>query len=513
MHKVSDMSELLKRWALAVFVGATSICGIVGCIYLMCCYFTSPPGLILGGVLLLLLTFNAAFNIVACYYFVRACSVPVPQLKPLKRYPSVAVIVPARNEKPEIIYKTLHALKTIEYSPEKINFYLLDNSDVPDQQVENFCKSHGVRYVYMENPMRLKSYVLNKLIAELDEEYIAIFDSDDVLHDKRFLLDNLGYLEEDPSLASVQTRKEYRPGNFFSMIVNSYYAFFYRFIQPVRHVSKSAMFCGSAGIVRRSIAAEVGFPDSPTEDTAFSFNADLKGYGGIFIPKNYVHGEPIQNFSTFVAQQWRYTIGNTWLVSAYLKNLLHIPLNKHLHYATQVFSFMYLSYPFILYAALTLTCVLCNLVAVVPSTMSEVSGVARTLSAGYTVAVVLMTLAGAKLYFGSVSMGLSVLFINFSVTIMRAKAVIVALLKLPVKFVWTRQGPERLSLQEAIDYTFLETALSLMLLSFSIVAWMQNDPISAFWLLWYAIFFSSAFLLTILTDVRPAPRLMELKEV
>jgi len=493
MRKDSMETPAWKRYGLTFLITAISLAGVGYGTYLVLYVLGSPIEKALGGFFVFLLAINAAFNIAGCYYYIASSSASKVRPPSARFFPRVAVVVPARNEKLETVERTLRSLLALDYPRGKLAYYAIDNSDVPDERLERFCRKHGIRYAYIHNPMKLKSYVLNKFLPEIKEEFIALFDADDALINPAFLKENIGFLLKEPSLASVQTKKEYAPGSLFANTVNAYYSFFYNFVQPVRGAHGCGMFCGSVGIIRKSAVERVGgFPHSPTEDTAFSFLADLKGMGGAFNPRTYALGEPIESFSTFLAQQWRYTIGNTWLIWTYLRSMARIPIKKQLHYASQVFSFMYLSYLFIFYALLTLAFVILNLSTTIFFSFQLIPEFTHFIALTYMVAIVLMVVAGAKLYYGSYRLGLMVLLMNFSVALTRARAIIVALAGLPTRFVMTRQAAHSVGVREAIARTKYESILSATLLLFALISFARLDLIGGFWLFWYGWMFSSA---------------------
>jgi cellulose synthase/poly-beta-1,6-N-acetylglucosamine synthase-like glycosyltransferase len=497
--------EALNRKLLVALLLLVSLGGVAFGLYLLSEVFVSPIDRLMGAVLVLLMGVNALFNLSGSYYFLRSFTVPRPRVVPLQRFPTVAVVVPFRYESPAIVKKTLEALFKLDYPRAKITFYALDSSNRLDEEFVRWCRARGVRHAYVQNPTRLKAWALNRFLPQLREQYVAFFDADDVLFDPSFLKENLGHLEADASLAAVQAQKEYAPSTPFGNLVNAYYTYFFKFIQPVRSAHKSAMFCGSAGILRTAVLQKVGFPMSPTEDTAFSFAADLAGHGTLFVPKVYAHGAPITKFSDFLAQQWRYTAGNTRLVYDYLRNFLSMgSWRKRFHYATQVFSFAYLSYLFILYAVLTVAFVMLGLATPFLERSIVVADWVQWVSVSYTLAVVAVTLAGAKLYFGSYRLGIGVLFVNFSLSLMRAKAVLYALLGLPKGLVWHRHRYGSMTWRDALHLTRAETYFALVLFTFAALALARADLVSGFWLAWYGVFFSSslAFALTTEAGVR-----------
>mgnify|MGYP005849512087 CR=1 FL=1 len=484
---------------------AVSIGGIIYSIYLLVFITTSLVERLLALAFLILVIVNSIFNAVGCYYYIRSYGLDRFEPKPLRGYPKVAILVPCRNEDPEMVKRNLRSLTAMDYPKDRFSIHLIDNSTTPIREVEEECRKLGITYCFMENPKKLKSYVLNEYLKRVDEEYVAIFDADERLTDPSFLKESLAQLQANPEAGFVQTVKEFGPGSFFANAVNVYYLFFYKFMQPVRHFSRSTMFCGSCGIVRKSIVQKVGgFPHSPTEDLAFAFKADLAGNGGVFSFKRYAYGEPIENFTTFLSQQWRYTIGNIWMAYEYLANLTRLTPEKHLHYISQVCGYLYLSVLFIFYSLLALAFVAYDINIRSLNSHVLIPEHLKLVAVSYIIAIVLLVVVGGRLYFGSFRSGLLAFFLNFASAILRAKAIAVGFLRLPTRFVMTRQETRRTSLLDAVRLTLVETVFSVVLLVFAAISFLRSDVISAFWLFWYSWLFFCAFLFTYGTDVAGA---------
>ncbi len=479
-----------------------SIGGLIYGVYLLAFITTSIVERLLAAFFLLLVVINAIFNTVGCYYYIRSYGLDKYAPRELKFMPKVAVLIPCRNEDPEMVKRNLRSMMILDYPKDKLSIHLIDNSTTPMKEVEKECRELGITYKFMLNPPKYKAYVLNEYMEGLDEEYIAIFDADERLTDPAFLKESLAQLQQDPKAGFVQTIKEFAPGSFFANAVNVYYLFFYKFMQPVRHFCRSPMFCGSCGIVRKSVVQEVGgFPYSPTEDLWFALKADLAGHGGVFSFKRYAYGAPIESFADFLSQQWRYTVGNIWTFYEYFANLRRFTLEKHIHYVSQVCGYLYLSVLFIFYSLLAMAFVLYDISLRSIYSQVLVPEQLKLVAISYIIAIVLLVVVGGKLYFGSFRAGLLAFFLNFASAILRARAIVVGFLGLPSKFVITRQSEHKLTVMGALRLTLVETAFAALLLVFAVISFMRSDVISAFWLFWYSWLFFCAFLFTYATDV------------
>ena len=487
--------DLAIRWALVLAIMVVSLGGIVYGLYLILFVMGTLVEQVLALIFLWLVVVNAIFNTVGCYYYIASYGLDryIPHAP--KSFPNVAVVIPCRDEDVEMVRRNLRSMKTLDYPKEKLSIHFIDNSAKPMKGIEAECRKLGIIYTFMLNPPKYKAYVLNEYLKRLDEEYIAIFDADEFLTDPQFLKEALGQLQQDPKAGFVQTVKEFAPGSVFANALNVYYLFFYKFMQPVRHLCRSPMFTGSCGIVRKSIVQKVGgFPYSPTEDLWFALKADLAGHGGVFCYKCYAYGAPIESFLDFLSQQWRYTIGNIWTFGEYLANLGRIRLDKHIHYISQVCGYLYLSILFIFYAILAMAFVLYDISMRSIYSQVLIPEHLKLAAISYIIAIVLLVVIGGRLYFGSFRLGLLAFFLNFASAIVRARAIVVGVFRLPTKFVITRQGEHSMTAAEAFRITQVETAFAAVLMMFAAIAFFRGDVISAFWLFWYSWLFMCAFL-------------------
>lgn len=493
--------DLAIRWAFVIIIMGVSIAGVNFGIYLLTFIVTTLPEKILSVLFLILIVTNTAFNAFGCYYYVRSYGLDKFVQKKIKHYPRVAIVIPSRNEEEEMVKRNIESIIKMDYPKDKLRVFLLDNSTNKSEELSRFCEKVGVNYVYMENPVKLKSYVMNKFLDTIEEEYIAIFDADEYLTNTAFLKEALPFLDKEAGF--VQTAKEFAPGSFFANGINTYYSFFYKFMQPVRSLSRSTMFCGSCGIVRKSVVKLIGgFPNSPTEDSAFSFKADLLGRGGVFIPKTYAFGAQIEHFETFISQQWRYTVGNTWIFIEYIQNLFKIKVRKHIHYLAQTLGYAYLSILFIFYSLLAIIFVIADIGLRSIDSQVFLPEHLKLFAVSYIISIVLLVIVGGRLYFGSFRLGIIACFLNFSTAFARARAMLVGFFGFKTRFIMSRQNKKNNSMIDALLTNSTETLYSIILILFSAISLARHDVISAFWLFWYSWLFFCSFIFTYATDVK-----------
>jgi len=498
--------ELLKRQFLVLLVLVLSLLGISFGTYLTIITPTLYTKFL--AVLFLVCTLIATFfNVMGAMYFYRSYKAPMPKIQPLKRFPTVAMVVVSYNEPPEMVTETIENLKKVDYPRNKLSFYLLDDSTDRGivAKLSDYCREAGVRFIHRTNREGFKAGALNNFLKDAKEEYLAIFDADEILTDRSFLKETLGCFTDDRT-AFVQTSKRYAKGSLFADTVDSNFAFFANFIQVSRSLDDMPMFAGSCGVIKKEILEKIGgFDHSLVEDAAFSLKADANGYGGVFIPKIYALGKPIENFTSFGAQQWRYNCGNTQLLPNYLANMKKFSLKKQLGYIAFIFGLHYLSVLLILFAILSTLIAFANLHGI--ETMYYTVVISRNLSIPITlkfqlellnVATILTTLLGvlliSKIYFGSFRLGVQAYFLNFGVAFIRAKAAFAALFAKASKFgVIKKTNLPRLPLQKALRLTWMETSFSSLLLIAGLVSLSNSDWASSFWLVWYSALFMSPF--------------------
>lgn len=431
-------------------------------------------------------------------------------LKPIKKYPTVAVILPTYKESIETIEQCMRSLKTLVYEKDKIRFYMHDDSKDQELKAEKeaLCKREGFVYVTRPENKNFKAGALNNVIKQSKEEFIAVFDADEHVVNPNFLVELLPYFG-DKNVSFVQAEKSFeRDGSLFSDSVNLCDALFFKFMQPSRALHGTAVFAGSCGIIRHSALDAVGgFPEFVTEDAFFSFESDMHNFKSVYIPKVYALGKPL-TFSELVTQQWRYNYGDTQFLFYFLKRMKeakksNVSIFSKIDYFSYGFGLNYLSSVLILFTLIALITVFSvasfsysSLVQVANASSTVVSlqllGIAAFMLS-LTVPVVL-----TKAYFNSYSKGLMLFVLNFALAFARLKGAIAALIGMTPGKGWLKGSilsQSSLRGLSALKSSGIEVMFSSVLLLGSLMAAVAYNISGAFWLLWYGILYTSAFFL------------------
>src|SRR5690606_3900041 len=155
-----------------------------------------------------------------------------PARRPLRRIPSIAVVIPTVNEGPEILVPTIAAAVAMEPVHET---WVLDDGNRPE--IEELAAKLGARYLARPTHEHAKAGNLNRALGVIDAEILAVLDADHVAAPE-FLRATLGYFS-DPRVALVQTPQdfynvtsfEHGPGETYGEPFHEQ-TLFYRLLQP-----------------------------------------------------------------------------------------------------------------------------------------------------------------------------------------------------------------------------------------------------------------------------------------
>jgi cellulose synthase/poly-beta-1,6-N-acetylglucosamine synthase-like glycosyltransferase len=511
MHIHLGDNYYLRLFTAAIFV-LLSAAGVTFAIYIM--LVSSSIYVYFFGIFLLVLSIIAAFfNTVSAYFYYKSffyddyLAKITAKLKPLKRFPTVAVGVPVKNEDTRIVEKTLVRLKEMNYPKDKMHIYLLDDST--DQKISaelrSFSKRNGIRYLQRVSRTGFKAGNLNNMLNHSNEEFVAVFDYDEYLTDKNFLLDLIPYFQ-DEKVGYVQTEKSAFKGNLLSDSVNLFDAFFFKFIQPARAFNNTAIFSGSCGVIRRKVLDEIGgFPEYIIEDTFFSFLSDMHSYKGLYIPKVYAYGKPVLTFSSLIKQQWRYNYGDTQFLMFFVgKNKIKrdLPAQVTAEYISHGFGLNYLSVMLILFTVTSVMIVFSNLpffhvgiLNFISTANNNLIGLELFGMAAFALSFLTPAIL-TKIYFGSFKKGFMIFVLNFSLAVVRTKAALSALLKIDPGTQWTRvRKGDKLDLGYALYKTRYEIGLAVVLFAFSALAVFSKNLEGGLWLVFYGMLYLCATLM------------------
>ncbi len=203
----------LRLLVVTLFVILT-ISGLVFSLYLIYYGAHDAYTYILAGLFIILTMVSGFFNIFIAYSYYRSSFYNEylegikRYLKPLTEYPTVAIVMPVYNEIPETVKRNLLRLTEMKYPKDKMKFYLLDDSTLPEiaGDLKKFAKSNGFVYLHREDRKGFKAGALNNMLKHSKEDYVALFDYDEYLTNPSFLMDVLPYFE-DKKLSYIQTEK------------------------------------------------------------------------------------------------------------------------------------------------------------------------------------------------------------------------------------------------------------------------------------------------------------------
>lgn len=424
------------------------------------------------------------------------------KLKPLSSFPTVTIAIPAYNEDPAMVDDNIKQLLKINYPKKKLSVYLLDDSTNADiaKKLKRVASKYNINYLHRDERKGFKAGALNNLLKHSNGDFLAVFDSDEKLENKNFLMDLLPYFQ-DKKLSYIQTEKRYSKGNFFSDSVDIFDAFFFKFIQPARALNNTAVFAGSCGLIRRSALDDIGgFPEYVIEDTFFSFESDMHNYKSLYVPIVYARGRPIKTFSDLVRQQWRYNYGDTQFIGYFFKRkgfTKGSPLSN-MDYIAHGFGLNYLSVVLIMFTLISIGIVFSN----VPFAHIKIAQLLthNTLSwdleilGFFAFSLSLLTpVLLTKIYFKSWSKGLMVFFLNYALAFVRTKAALATLINKNPGLNWNRLRPKGSnSILSQIYKTKTEVVFASAMFILAYIALSETNIAGGIWLLWYGVLYMLA---------------------
>jgi cellulose synthase (UDP-forming) len=249
---------------------------------------------------------------------------------PQEKWFKVDIYIPTFNEDVEIVRKTALAALACEYAPEKKKVYILDDgrperykSDDPRrekfqarrEQIRLMCEELGCIHMTRDNNDHAKAGNINTAFRKTDGDLVLILDCDHI-PSRQFLLHTVGFFY-DTKVSFVQTPHWfYNPDPFERNLVTGGRIpvgneLFYKVLQKGNDFWNAAFFCGSAAVIRKTHALEVGgiAVETVTEDCHTALRLHSLGYKSVYYDKIMVAGLAPDTFSDYVGQQVRWARG------------------------------------------------------------------------------------------------------------------------------------------------------------------------------------------------------------
>ena len=292
---------------------------------------------------------------------------------PEQEWLKVDIYIPTYNEDVEIVRKTALAALACEYAPNKKKIYVLDDGrperykegdprrekfQARRDQLRQMCEELGCLHMTRENNDHAKAGNINTAFRKTDGDLVMILDCDHI-PTRQFLLHTVGFFC-DPKVSFVQTPHWfYNPDPFERNLVTGGRIpvgneLFYKVLQKGNDFWNAAFFCGSAALIRKTHALEVGgiAVETVTEDCHTALRLHSRGYKSVYYDKIMVAGLAPDTFSSYVGQQVRWARGMAQILrleNPMFNPKLNLTLAQRICYFSATSHFLY-GYPRLVYA-------------------------------------------------------------------------------------------------------------------------------------------------------------------
>lgn len=239
---------------------------------------------------------------------------PAPLPDNSDQWPSVDVYIPTYNEDLSIVRVTALACASMDWPPDKLNVFILD--DGHRVEFQKFAESAGIGYISRADNAHAKAGNLNHALRLTDGEMIAIFDCDHVPC-RAFLQTTLGWFVADPNIGLLQTPHHfYSPDPFQRNLANGMRVppegnSFYGLLQPGNDFWNASFFCGSCAVIRRSALMEVGgiATETVTEDAHTALKLQRRGWATAYLSLPLAAGLATERLILHIGQRMRWARG------------------------------------------------------------------------------------------------------------------------------------------------------------------------------------------------------------
>lgn len=284
-------------------------------------------------------------------------------LFPQDQWFKVDIYIPTYNEDVEIVRKTVLGALALDYPADKKQVYILDDGRAEKykarrEQLRQMCEELGCTLLTRDNNDHAKAGNINTAFRRTGGDLVLILDCDHI-PTRQFLQHTVGFFF-NPKVAFVQTPHWfYNPDPFERNLLTGGRVpvgneLFYKVLQKGNDFWNAAFFCGSAAVIRKEYALQVGgiATETVTEDCHTAFRLHSLGYKSIYYDKIMVAGLAPEKFSSYVGQQVRWARGMAQILrieNPLLNRKLNLTLAQRLCYFSATSHFFY-GYPRLMYA-------------------------------------------------------------------------------------------------------------------------------------------------------------------
>ena len=239
---------------------------------------------------------------------------PIPLPEDESLWPHVDLLIPTYNEPLSLVRYTALAAMNIDYPPEKLHIYILD--DGTRDSFRMFAEAIGIGYITREHHDHAKAGNINHALTQMDSELVTIFDCDHV-PTRSFLQVTVGWFLAQNKLAMLQTPHHFYSPDPFERNLLQYKTIpnegelFYGIIQDGNDLWNATFFCGSCAVIRRTALDEVGgiAVETVTEDAHTSLRMQKRGWDTAYINVPQAAGLATETLAAHVGQRVRWARG------------------------------------------------------------------------------------------------------------------------------------------------------------------------------------------------------------
>ena len=247
--------------------------------------------------------------------------------------PTVDVFVPTYNEDEYILATTIAAAASMEYPPEKLTVWLLDDGGTDQKcddanpekaeaarvrraSLQTLCAQLGAVYHTRKRNEHAKAGNMNDALRSSNGEIVAVFDADHAPF-RSFLRETVGHFKRDPKLFLVQTPHVFLNPDPIEKNLDTFSRMpsenemFYSVTQRGLDKWNGSFFCGSAALLRRAALETVGGFSGVTitEDCETALDLHSTGWSSVFVDKPLIAGLQPETFTSFIGQRSRWAQG------------------------------------------------------------------------------------------------------------------------------------------------------------------------------------------------------------
>ncbi len=239
---------------------------------------------------------------------------PIPMPDDLTLWPTIDVYVPTYNEPMSIVRATVLGCIAMDWPPEKMRVFLLD--DGRRDEFREFAAECGIGYITRSDNFHAKAGNLNNALSQTEGEFICVFDSDHI-PTRAFLQMTVGWMLAEPRNALVQTPHHfYSPDPFQRNLaagtrVPAEGNMFYGLVQDANDYWNATFFCGSCAVIRRVALEEIGgfAVETVTEDAHTMLKMHRRGWDSCYLRLPLAAGLATERLILHIGQRVRWARG------------------------------------------------------------------------------------------------------------------------------------------------------------------------------------------------------------